>query len=100
MNQSAARSLAFECDNKIESIRTAAMTLRSEIFSMDKTKVPKPTTIHTVKASSQEIPVMTQLFFNTLISGLDTQPKDVPQRKTTSLASDAVFPQQEVPSGR
>ena len=40
----------------IEYVRSAAMTLRSEMLRMSKTKVPTPTSIDTLKSTSPVIP--------------------------------------------
>ena len=49
--------------------------------------MPTPTTIHSLK----EIPPLTNAFYQTLLSGLAPNPGDAAQRKTLSMASDAVF---------
>lgn len=74
-----------------EEVRRVAMALRTEILNMEKTKMPTPTSIHTLKESSPEIPPLTKLFYQTLLSGLATNPGDAAQRHSISMASDAVF---------
>ena len=66
------------------------MKLRSEILNMPKTKVPIPTSVHTLKANSPVTPPMTTLFYQTLVSGLANQ-NETSQLRSMFLASDAVY---------
>lgn len=56
-----------------ELVRSAAMILRSDILNMPKTKMPIPTSVHTLKANSPVIPLKTKPFYQTLFSGLTNQ---------------------------
>ena len=58
---------------------------------MEKTKMPTPTTIQTLKESAPGIPPLTKLFYQTLTSGLTSAPGEAAQRRSLSMASDAVF---------
>ena len=81
----------------VEKVRCAAMVLRTEIFSLPASKCPAPTSVHTLKESSPNIPDLTLLFFRTLIGGLQpnsnssSATRDALERKVIASASDAVF---------
>ena len=75
-----------------DQIRCAALVLRAEILQMEKTKMPTPTSIQSLKENAPEIPPLTQLFYQTLLGSLTPNyPSETTQRKTLSMASDAVF---------
>lgn len=74
-----------------DQIRCAALVLRAEIMQMEKTKTPTPTSIQSLKENAPETPPLTNLFYQTLLGGLSPKPTEATQRKTLSMASDAVF---------
>jgi len=74
-----------------EEIRCAAMTVRAEIASLPKTELPSPTSIHTLKETAPAIPHLTDLFFRTVMNGLESDGAESTERKITAMASDAVF---------
>lgn len=86
-----AKALVKEADVHSETVRSAAMKIRSEILGLPKSRMPYPTSIHTVKTASPDIPPLTNLFYSTLLNGVSSKVKQATLRKTNSLASDAVF---------
>lgn len=72
-------------------VRCAALVLRAEIMQMERTKMPKPTSIQSLKENAPVIPPLTKVFYQTLLGGLAPDPSETTQRKTISMASDAVF---------
>ena len=88
MTHDEAKSYLGDADDEL--VRSAAMKLRSEILNMPKTKMPFPTSVHTLKTNSPVTPPKTKLFYQTLVSGLANQ-NESSQLKSMSLASDAVY---------
>lgn len=89
-------ALLHESNDTAEKIRYAAMALRTEIFAMAPSKIPSPTSVHTLKDNAPNIPPLTLLFFRTLIGGMQSETKsahseDIIERKAVASASDAVF---------
>lgn len=74
-----------------EEIRCAAMTVRAEIASLPKTKLPSPTSVHTLKETAPAVPPLTDLFFRTMMNGLESDGDKSTDRKITAMGSDAVF---------
>lgn len=75
-----------------EDIRCAAMTIRAEIALLPKTELPSPTSIHTIKEMAPAIPPLTDLFFRTVMNGLNqSNAPETSERKITAMASDAIF---------
>ena len=72
-------------------VRSAALTIRNELLKLEKTKIPSPTSIYTLKSSAPVIPDLTNLFYRTLIDGLKIQNTDISESKVTAMASDAMF---------
>lgn len=96
MTSAEAFALLHESNDTAEKIRYAAMALRTEIFAMPPSKIPSPTSVHTLKDNAPNIPPLTLLFFRTLIGGMQSEPRsahseDVIERKAVAGASDAVF---------
>ena len=76
---------------KEDAVQKAALIIRSEILDMEKTKLPKPTTIQSLKDAASPIPPLTKAFYDTLSGGLNNDPGESTQRRSVSMASDAVF---------
>ena len=75
-----------------DKIRATALYLRSLILSMPTCKTPTPTTLHTLKTCSAEIPESIPLFFKTMICGLREQNENENiERKVLAMSSDAVY---------
>lgn len=75
-----------------EEIRCAAMKIRAEIASLPKTKLPSPTSVHTIKETAPSIPPLTDLFFRTVMNGLNkSDAPETSERKISAMASDAIF---------
>ncbi|PIK52719.1 hypothetical protein BSL78_10408 [Apostichopus japonicus] len=58
---------------------------------MERTKMPTPTSIQSLKENAPVIPPLTKVFYQTLLDGLAPDPSETTQRKTNSMESDAVF---------
>lgn len=87
-----AKTLVGNSSLREEEIRCAAMTIRAEIASLPKTELPSPTSVQAIKETAPAIPPLTDLFFRTLMNGLNKS--DAPEasdRKITAMASDAIF---------
>ena len=89
-------ALLHESNDIAEKIKYAAMALRTEIFVMVPSKIPSPTSVHTLKDNALNIPPLTLLFFRTLIGGMQSETKsahskDIIKRKVVASASNAVF---------
>lgn len=79
---------------KEEEIRTAAMILRTEILTIPPQQKPCPTFIPALKETAPTIPPLVQLFFDTLINGLQRRCNDQSELidvRSTAMASDAMF---------
>ena len=97
MSSAEAKAKLIESDQKQESIRSAALALRSEILKLPQQKLPSPTSMYTLKNTSLLIPSLVLLFFRTLLNGLhldsesDSEQAEFTERKVLAMASDAVF---------
>lgn len=67
-----ARQCLCNENEKCQTIRSAALYLRSQILEMPKWQTPIPTTVETLKTCSPNLPADLQLFFRTLLCGLRT----------------------------
>ena len=91
-----ARFHGDEAKSKLQDmIRSTAFHLRSLIHAIPKWKTPTPTSVHTLKTCSPELPEDLLLFYKTLMCGLrepsgDNNCQGI-QRKVLSMSSDAVF---------
>ena len=68
-----ATAIINESDNRSEKMRSAAMTLRSEILALPQSTTPSPTSVHTLKENAPDLPELVILFFRTLIGGLQLE---------------------------
>ena len=91
MAKDEAHALVRNSSLREEEIRCAAMTIRTEIASLPKTKRPSPTSVHTLKETAPAVPHLTDLFFRTLMNGLEDNGDKSTERKITAMGSDAVF---------
>lgn len=96
MTSAEAFALLNDSNDAAEKIKSAAMALRREILAMPSSKIPTPTSVHTLKDNAPNIPPLTLLFFRTVIGGMQSEPRsahseDVIERKAVASASDAVF---------
>ena len=91
MSKEEARLSLRNTDSQEDQVRCAALILRSEIMHMQATKMPTPTSIQSLKENAPDIPPLTKLFYETLLSGLSSKVTETSERKTLSMASDAVF---------
>jgi hypothetical protein len=93
MTSAEAFTMLYDFNDTTEKIRYAAMALRTEILAMPSSKIPSPTSVHTLKENAPNIPPLALLFFRTLIGGMQSggrsaHSEDLIERK---VASDAVF---------
>jgi len=58
---------------------------------MEKTQIPSPTTVDSLKKTTQEIPPLTKLYDRTLMCGVGEAPSAAKERKCEALSSDAVY---------
>ena len=91
-----ARFHGDEAKSKLQDmIRSTAFHLRSLIHAIPKWKTPTPTSVHTLKTCSPELPEDLLLFYKTPMCGLREPTGDKHcqgiQRKVLSMSSDAVF---------
>lgn len=88
-------ALLHDSSDTAEKIRSAAIVLRTEILAMPPSRIPSPTSVHTLKDNAPSIPPLTLLFFRTLVGGMQSEttanPEDTIERKAMACASDAVF---------
>ncbi|KAG1660883.1 hypothetical protein GQR58_021828 [Nymphon striatum] len=92
-----ARFHGDEAKSKLQDmIRSTALHLRSLIHAIPKWKTPMPTSVHTLKTCSPELPQDLFLFYKTLMCGLHEPTGDQNwqgiQRKVLSMSSDADNP--------
>ena len=74
-----------------ELVRSATLTIMNELLKLEKTKILSPASIYTLKSSAPVIPNLTNLFYRTLIDGLNIENTDISECKVIAMVSDSML---------
>ena len=94
-NNEAENRLLTNDDANIRDLRNAALYLRKIIQEMPKWSAPVPTSVHTLKSCSPDLPEEQLVFYRTVLHGVcgpfDSDLSENLERKAKAMASDAVY---------